>query len=311
MFADTVRAALAAPHRTIEPRIGARRDFDRLATRLRPALVGAQRFVLDADVSHAVGALGLGDMGILAAALPMARLPFPRTWIEIDLPSALRGAGSVPEGCPAALAYLLEEADPESGAFAATAIMPVMDGATVEVGRVTVSPVAVVIDPVGQHRARDPGGEASRLLADLGIDDLPSAMDSILMGSGFQAALRGGQLEEAARMASHAAIVYGAHSGFLVRAALADPDRRVAALGLRMLRQYVTEMAGDFRRIVAALALINARERTVAWDARPVGDAPVSGATFRGRPYLEYRTVSLKVPRALVLSDPARHLLPR
>jgi hypothetical protein len=172
-----VMEALGKPEKLLEPLTLFPKQASAASARLRPALFGAERYMVDTEVSWLAGGMGAaksaqsgqfdeaGEIGfreawddpeLLLAAMPSSWPPADRCWFEFD--SHARFVGSAPgwlspdDDAPRTGGFLIERVgEPLSSVFRMTAIFPIVAGKGAPAGAVEGSPVSIVWDTSRRH----------------------------------------------------------------------------------------------------------------------------------------------------------------
>lgn len=327
-FADEIIATIGKGGRRVEPSFADPADRSKVGTWARDAVLGARRFYLDDEVTAAAATLGVQHPDLLLQMLPRARSPFPRIWLEWSVPVVIRTAGQTP--APDVLdraGVIIEALDSEKPIYRLTQIN--MTGGD-EPQHVHVCEFSIVYNltdptfiPVGTND-QDLIGRSAGFAPDMMRKTLvASAYRGVVSDDAEEQAVEEAaiahRLEVCDRLTEHARYTFSRAMGPVIKGVLTNTwkpktfghiSKQDCELNRQQvcqaLRSALLENAGAWRTALAALALINAQDMV---ESEIVGRAghqrSVGGKVL---PYLEYRTVSLKLPRKVVLGKIIRSL---
>ena len=321
-LADRLRESCSKPRDWIEPAIGSPRIRDAAASLLRPRIIGAQRFILDDEVTSMAASIGAlldpldegktrdgldwDDPAMLLAAMPRCRAPFDTTWFEWPQRVRVRAAGGpVFQDCADRCGFLVERLPEHDARYRMTTVTIPGSGGLPK--STYIAPYSIVFDLTQEIHASEENDTILDAVRKVNGADIPIA--SLLTGSAMYHAVRAGD-DDAERaclaISRRATLTWSPWTGPRIREALTGTLGSVNIPGgrrtdwrevaLSAVANDVMETAGDLRFMLGILALLNSRGETVVrWSQ---GSGSSAGPMPRtGRRYLDHRLVTLVVPR--------------
>jgi hypothetical protein len=286
--------------------------------RYRMALAQARPFSIDERALKIAYKLSLESPEAVVKRLMLARLPFPKTWIEYDFHARVRIADHLGSGTgegiawdsPYRIGYLIEEAPNDAQMWAVTTITLPQSAQGLPAGaRTEMSCVTWLVDTLNRRPPLQIGGFKQMPLSlcegmvqdrlDLDKSGYPSIRH---LGWGYSAsddAAAAFKVDRMRIMAVPECLENSINIGLtpLMQNVCGLPDVNTNRLQQIILNNAV-EMRGDVRILVALLSLIN-EVPIIKEYVRPSGRVHMGGVI---RPYLQNTIVKIDIPTRRYMS---------
>lgn len=305
-FADTINAACVDPKRLLlvpSPNYD-ERGLRALAVQVRAMLRSSRRFYIDEEVVRAASRLGVQHPKVLYEMLNRARTPFEKIWLEWPLDAQLEEAGqkSATDAPLRAGAFIerLDEAEPIYR-------MMQVGGPPRNIDRqyIALPALSVIYNLHTPFLTSSAESEQIQQISQMPKDFI----NMTLLGKAYSGTDPSDadeeEMEERQRycdaLSMHAKYIFNPLTRSYVVPALAGNADRVLPTAAQDARTHIRitirETSGQWRLIIALLALINAQD-FVERSSYRYGRNHIVRATVV--PYLEHITVKLKLPRHIV-----------